>query len=124
MVENLNKVLSDILRGFKTSTPGIVGAAIISTDGFTIATELPTSVDERRVAAMAAAILGLGEQTTHEFDHGHFERVFVEGADGYTIIMSAGKEAVLSTIANKDAKMGLIFLQMGRTAEAIGKAIT
>ena len=120
---NLNDVLTGILRGFKTSTTGILGAAVISTDGFTIASELPSSVDERRVAAMAAAMLGLGEQTTSEFEQGHFERVFVEGAGGYTIIMSAGHEAVLSTIASKDAKMGLIFLQMGRTAEAIGKAL-
>ena len=120
---NLNKVLTEILRSFQTSNPGILGAAVISTDGFTIASELPGSVDERRVAAMAAAMLGLGEQTTSEFEHGRFERVFVQGSDGYTVIMAAGHEAVLSTIASKDAKMGLIFLQMGRTAEAISKAL-
>ena len=123
MEMNLNMVLTDILRKFKSSTPSILGAAVISTDGFTIASELPTSVEERRVAAMAAAMLGLGEQTTDEFEHGYFKRVFVEGSEGYTVIMSAGNEAVLSAIVSRDAKMGLVFLQMGRTAEAIGKAI-
>jgi predicted regulator of Ras-like GTPase activity (Roadblock/LC7/MglB family) len=46
-------------------------------------------------------------------------RVFVEGDDGYTIVTSAGPEAVMAAIANKDAKLGLIFLQMGRTAELV-----
>jgi predicted regulator of Ras-like GTPase activity (Roadblock/LC7/MglB family) len=34
--------------------------------------------------------------------------------------MSAGEEAVLSVMARKDAKLGLLFLDMGRTAETIG----
>lgn len=121
--KDLTNRLTETLRSFQTSTPGVLGAAVISSDGFAIASELPQSVEERRVAAMAAAMLALGEQTTSEFEHGRLERVFVEGADGYTIIMSAGPEAVLSTVARKDAKMGLVFLQMERTAEAIRKAM-
>jgi len=122
--KDLNKRLTEVLRGFQTSTPGVLGAAVISVDGFAIASELPASVEERRVAAMAAAMLALGEQTTSEFEHGRLERVFVEGTDGYTIIMSASPEAVLSAVARKDAKMGLVFLQMERTAEAIRKAMS
>ena len=122
--KDINKQLSEVLRGFQTSSPGVIGAAVISADGFAIASELPQSVEERRVAAMAAAMLALGQQTTGEFDHGRLERVFVEGTDGYTIIISAGPEAVLSTVARKDAKMGLVFLQMERTAEMIRKAMS
>ncbi|HUV74133.1 MAG TPA: roadblock/LC7 domain-containing protein, partial [Anaerolineae bacterium] len=80
--------------------------------------------EERRVSAMSAAMLALGEQTAREFEHGGLERVFVEGNDGYTIVTSAGPEAVLAAIASRDAKLGLIFLQMGRTAEAVKAAMT
>lgn len=121
--KDMTSKLTELLRGFQASTPGVLGAAVISSDGFAIASELPQSVEERRVAAMAAAMLALGEQTTNEFEHGRLERVFVEGADGYTIVMSAGPEAVLSVVARKDAKMGLVFLQMERTAEATRKAM-
>jgi predicted regulator of Ras-like GTPase activity (Roadblock/LC7/MglB family) len=121
--KDLTSRLTELLRSFQASTPGVLGAGVISADGFAIASELPQSVEERRVAAMAAAMLALGEQTTSEFEQGRLERVFVEGQDGYTIIMSAGPEAVLSVVARKDAKLGLVFLQMERTADAVRKAM-
>ncbi len=121
--KDLTSTLQDLLRTLQASTPGVVGAGVISADGFAIASELPQSVEERRVAAMAAAMLALGEQTTVEFEHGKLNRVFVEGANGTTIIMSAGPEAVLSVVARKDAKLGLVFLQMERAAEAVRKAM-
>ena len=115
--------LTDLLHALQASTPGVLGAGIISNDGFAIATALPQNVEERRVAAMAAAMLMLGEQTTSEFEQGQLERVFVEGACGYTIIMRAGPEVVLSTVARKDTKLGLVFLQMERVAVAVRKAM-
>ena len=121
--KDMNNKLTDLLRSFQASTPGVLGAGVISVDGFAIASELPQSVEERRVAAMAAAMLALGEQTTSEFEQGRLTRVFIEGDDGYTIIMSAGPEAVLSAVAGKNAKLGLIFLQMERTAEGVRKAM-
>lgn len=121
--KDLTSTLQDLLRTLQASTPGVVGAGVISADGFAIASELPQSVEERRVAAMAAAMLALGEQTTIEFEHGKLNRVFVEGANGTTIIMSAGPEAVLSVVARKDAKLGLVFLQMERAADAVRKAM-
>ena len=57
--QDLQKKLTDLLRALHTSTPGVFGASVISTDGFAIATELPQSVEERCVAAMAAAMLAL-----------------------------------------------------------------
>ncbi len=121
--KDMTAKLTELLRAFQASTPGVVGAGIISMDGFAIASELPQSVEERRVAGMAAAMLALGEQTTSEFEHGLLERVFVEGEEGYTIIMSAGPDAVLSVVARKDAKLGLVFLQMERAAERVRQAM-
>jgi predicted regulator of Ras-like GTPase activity (Roadblock/LC7/MglB family) len=121
--DNIGKALTGVLREFQGAAPGVMGSAVVSADGFAIASELPGSVEERRVSAMAAAMLALGEQTAREFEHGGLERVFVEGNDGYTIVTSAGPDAVLAAIASKDAKLGLIFLQMARTAEAVKEAM-
>jgi predicted regulator of Ras-like GTPase activity (Roadblock/LC7/MglB family) len=122
--KDLSKELAGVLRSFQGAAPGVMGSAVVSADGFAIASELPGSVEERRVSAMSAAMLALGEQTANEFEHGGLDRVFVEGNDGYTIITSAGPDAVLAAIASKDAKLGLIFLQMARTAEAVKEAMT
>jgi predicted regulator of Ras-like GTPase activity (Roadblock/LC7/MglB family) len=121
--DDIGKVLTGVLREFQGAAPGVMGSAVVSADGFAIASELPGSVEERRVSAMAAAMLALGEQTASEFEQGGLERVFVEGNGGYTIITSAGPDAVLAAIASKDAKLGLIFLQMGRTAQAVTDAM-
>jgi predicted regulator of Ras-like GTPase activity (Roadblock/LC7/MglB family) len=121
--KDMSITLTEALRAFQASSPGVMGSAVVSVDGFIIASELPGSVEERRVAAMAAAMLALGEQTSREFDHGGLERVFVEGTGGYTIIRRAGGQAVLAAIAQKDAKLGLIFLQMGRTAEDVKNTV-
>jgi predicted regulator of Ras-like GTPase activity (Roadblock/LC7/MglB family) len=120
---DLTTSLTQLLHTLQATTPGILGASIISNDGFAIVSELPDEIEERRVAAMSAAMLALGEQTTHEFEQGQLERVFIEGTHGYTIIVSAGPEAVLSVVARKDAKLGLVFLQMERAAENIRQAI-
>ena len=121
--KDIGKALTDVLRDFQAAAPGVMGSAVVSADGFAVASELPGSVEERRVSAMAAAMLALGEQTASEFEQGGLERVFVEGADGYTIVTSAGSDAVLAAIASKDAKLGLIFLQMGRTADSVKGAM-
>ena len=117
-------LLNDSLQKLARGAPGILGSAIVSIDGFTIASQLPSGVEERKLGAMAAAMLGLGEQTVQEFDHNNLERVFVEGEEGYTIITATGNDAMLAVIALKNAKLGLIFLQIGRVAEEVKRILT
>lgn len=117
--EDFTTCLTRILNHFQSVTPGVLGCAVISAEGFTIASELPMGIEEQRVAGMAAAMLALGEQTTKEFAQGSLRRVFVEGERGHLVVMSAGPDALLSTLTQKDAKLGLVFLQMQRAAEDI-----
>ena len=121
--QDLTAQLTNLLARFQSTTPGMIGSGIISVDGFAIASELPENVEDRRVAAMAAAMLALGEHTTEEFEHGRLTRVFFEGENGHTIIASAGPDAVLCAVARKDAKLGLIFLQMERAAKGVREAM-
>jgi predicted regulator of Ras-like GTPase activity (Roadblock/LC7/MglB family) len=44
-----------------------MGSAVVSVDGFAIGSELPGSLEERRVSGVAAAMLALGEQTADEW---------------------------------------------------------
>ena len=54
-----------------------------------------------------------------EMRKGQIERVFVEGSEGTIISMNAGPNAVLTVSSSKNAKIGLIFLEMGRAARKI-----
>jgi uncharacterized protein len=98
----------------------IQAAALVSLDGFTMASALPEGMHEDRVGAMSAAILGLGERAAAELGKGRLSQVFIEGADGYVVLIAAGSRAVLTCLAGMDAKLGLVLYDMRAAADAIG----
>ncbi|MBU7014766.1 MAG: roadblock/LC7 domain-containing protein [Theionarchaea archaeon] len=114
-VEELTTVLKDL----ESTTPDIEAFAVVSVDGLMIASALPRDVEEDRVAAMSAAMLSLGERTAKELARGDLSEVYVKGETGYIVLIAAGENAVLTALARKDAKLGLVFLDMKRAAEAV-----
>ncbi|NMC59204.1 MAG: hypothetical protein GYA51_07465 [Candidatus Methanofastidiosa archaeon] len=115
--------LTELLKNLGGTSPDIEASAVVSVDGLVIASALPKDVEEDRVAAMSAAMLSLGERTSKELMKGSLEEVFVKGENGYILLIGAGEDAVLTTLARKDAKLGLVFLDMKRAAEEITKVI-
>jgi hypothetical protein len=99
------------------STPDVEASALVSVDGLIIASALPAGVEEDRVSAMSAAMLSLGDRIASELGRGILSQVYVKGDQGYVILMSVGEEAVLTVLAHQEAKLGLVFLDMRRTAE-------
>lgn len=97
----------------------ILAAALVSFDGFTMASALPDSMEDDRVGAMSAAILGLGERAAAELGRGALTQVFIEGENGYVLLIAAGDRAVLTCIADKEAKLGLVLYDMRDAAETI-----
>jgi len=97
----------------------IQAAALVSLDGFTMASALPDNMQEDRVGAMSAAILGLGERAAAELGKGALSQVFIEGDDGYVMLIAAGNRAVLTCLADSDAKLGLVLYDMRQAAGAI-----
>ncbi len=123
MTNSRPQLFVERLRDMQASSPSIEASAVISTDGLTIASALPISVEEDRVAAMSAAMLSLGERIASELGRGSLDQVYIKGSNGYVILMSIGTEAVLTALAGEDAKLGLLLLEMHRTVEAMGKLI-
>ncbi|MBO0612424.1 MAG: hypothetical protein RL122_832 [Pseudomonadota bacterium] len=117
--EMLNSILSD-LNG---SSADIEASAVLSTDGLMMASMLPSGMDEDRVGAMSAAMLSLGDRTAEELARGALEQVLIKGARGYILMTHAGNEAVVTVLAKPNARLGLIFLDVKRAAENIGKII-
>lgn len=116
-------MLKSVLNELNGSTADIEASAVISTDGLTIAAALPQDMDEDRVGAMSAAMLSLGDRTAAELARGTLEQVLIKGDDGYVLMTYAGKEAVITVLTAPKAKLGLVFLDVKRAAEAIRKII-
>lgn len=105
------------LRDLQASSGDVEAAAIVSVDGLSIASSLPVGTEEDRVSAMSAAMLSLGERISSELGRGLLQQVFVKGENGYVILTAVGEEAVLTVLARKEAKLGLIFLDVARTVQ-------
>jgi len=111
------------LRDFRGSIPDVEASAVVSADGLIIASDLPQGVEEDRVSAMSAAMLSLGDRISTELRRGVLDQVYIHGENGYVVLMSAGEEAVLTVLARKEAKLGLILYDMRRAASDISGMI-
>ena len=109
--------LQQLLSSFVASTAEVQGATLVSLDGLPLYSALPAGSDENRVAAMAAALLALGERTLKELARGTLEEVLVKGTGGYILVIRAGADAVLEVITSQEAKLGLVLLEAGRCAK-------
>lgn len=112
-------MLTEMLQKFTSATPEIQGAALVTPDGLSLTSALPTNMDEERTAAMSAAMLSLGERIGQELSRGVIDRIVVEGEKGYSVMVSCGEEAVLLVLAAKEAKQGLLFLEVKRVVKDI-----
>jgi predicted regulator of Ras-like GTPase activity (Roadblock/LC7/MglB family) len=118
--EMINSILSD-LNG---SSADIEASAVLSTDGLMMDSLLPAGMDEDRVGAMSAAMLSLGDRTAEELARGTLEQVLIKGDHGYILMTYAGSEAVVTVLTKPNARLGLIFLDVKRAADAIQKIVT
>ncbi|MDX2076846.1 MAG: roadblock/LC7 domain-containing protein [bacterium] len=123
MSKSRTEQLVERLRDLQASSGDVEAAAIVSVDGLSMASSLPADIEEDRVSAMSAAMLSLGERISSELGRGELEQVMVKGENGYVILTAVGEEAVLTVLARKDAKLGLIFLDINRSVEALSKLV-
>lgn len=123
MSKSRSEEMVETLRTMQVAAPGIEASAVVSVDGLIMASALPVEVEEDRVSAMSAAMLSLGERIAGELGRGGLDQVYIRGDDGFTILTAVGDEAVLTALAGKKAKLGLIFLEMRRAAEVLIKLV-
>lgn len=115
--------LVERLRELQRSSPDIEGSAIVSVDGLSIASLLHPEIEEDRISAMSAAMLSLGERIANELGRGALDQVYIKGESGYIILMNAGEDAVLTVMAHKEAKLGLVLLDMRRAVADLSRLI-
>lgn len=115
--------MQDVLRGLRAASPEIVGAALVSIDGFVIASVLPNEIEEELVSGMAAAMLGVGERISSELMASRLEQTYVRSEKGYVILNAVGEEAVLVVLTTRQAKLGLVFIDVRRGSGELEKLI-
>lgn len=115
--------MQDVLRGLRAASPEIVGAALVSIDGFVIASVLPQEIEEELVSGMAAAMLGVGERISSELMASRLEQTYVRSEKGYVILNAVGEEAVMVVLTTRQAKLGLVFIDVRRGSSELEKLV-
>ena len=115
-IESITKVLEES----KTRIKEIEGMLLVTREGLPISsTTLPNTTDEDRMAAMSAAALNLAERVVEELEKGMLKEMVIKGDSGLILVVQVGEEAVLTATTSSDAKLGLILLELKRTAKSV-----
>jgi predicted regulator of Ras-like GTPase activity (Roadblock/LC7/MglB family) len=114
----LQSVLAELRR-----LPGVVGATVARRDGILIAHSLPKTMDPKKIAAMAAAIVGTSEMAAVEMGLGSFNQSIVDTHVGMLMATGAGEEAILVTMLRNEANMGLIHISVDRAVQSIASIL-
>ena len=115
--------LTEIVQTFVTGTSHVQGAAVVTPEGLPLAGSLPAGLEESRAAAMAAAVITIGDRIGDELQRGPVQHILLEGTKGYSILTLCGKEALFLVLASADVKQGILMMEIRRAVEEIAQLI-
>jgi uncharacterized protein len=111
--------LNEIVSYFVSDTPHVQGAVLVTHDGLPLASTLPAGLEESRAAAMAAAVMTIGDRIGDELQRGTMEHIMFSGTQGYSILTLCGSEALFLVLASPDVKQGILLLEIRRMVAAM-----
>ena len=113
-IELVDKLISELKKA-----GGVEACAAVSRDGLLIRSSMQKEQFAESFAAMSATMLGAAETASTELGKGVPNRVIVESTQGRLIAVGAGPKALLVVIVNPDAGLGLILLDLDKTAKKL-----
>ena len=116
--------LEDLLKDIMDNVEGVKAAQLTADTGQPLASILPSSADDMRLAAMTAALCSLSERAIGEMGLGEFEQSYIKGSKGYLLILHAGEDRVLSVSTTKDIKLAPILYKHYKKLEEGDKIVS
>lgn len=115
----VDKLLADL-----KNVGGVMACAAASRDGLLIRSLMQNEKYVESLVAMSATMLGAAETATTHVEMGIPTRVIVESDNGRLIVVGAGPKALLILLANKNSGLGLILLELDRSAQKLKEILT
>ncbi|OGS60051.1 MAG: hypothetical protein A3K59_08960 [Euryarchaeota archaeon RBG_19FT_COMBO_69_17] len=122
MPEDVRAALQGVIADLKR-IPDVLAVSIVRRDGLPIVHSLPKAMNPKKIAAMAAAIVGTSEMAAVEMGQGDFIQSIVDSHGGKLLATGAGEEALLVTMVKEDANMGLVLLSVDRAVQTIAQLL-
>jgi predicted regulator of Ras-like GTPase activity (Roadblock/LC7/MglB family) len=118
-LDMIDKLLADL-----KNVGGVMACAAASRDGLLIRSLMQNEQYVESLAAMSATMLGAAETATTHVEMGIPSRVIVESDNGKLIVTGAGPKALLILLANKNSGLGLILLELDKSAHKLKEILT
>lgn len=113
-IELIEKVLADMKK-----VRGVEACAAVSRDGLLISAIMQNKKFAESFAAMSATMLGAAETATTELNKGVPDRVIVESKHGRLITAGAGPKALIVVLVDSNTGLGLVLLELEKSAEKL-----
>ncbi|MFW9822823.1 MAG: roadblock/LC7 domain-containing protein [Candidatus Thorarchaeota archaeon] len=115
--------LDNTLINLVDTIPEVRASTIVTNEGEILASALPNDVDEINIAIMTAVLLSLAESAITLVKSGDFEQLYIQGKDGYLLVLPTSPNAILAVSTSRDVKLSLIFNDCKKFSEQIARLI-
>lgn len=105
------------------SIGNVEGAAVVSRDGLLIADALPKDIDAEIFSSMSATMHGAGETAISELKKGSCKLTMAESGESIVVSMGINPVFLVVALASKGVNLGLLRIEMKKTAETIAKML-
>jgi len=113
-LDMVDKLLTDL-----KNIGGVIACAAASRDGLLIRAVMQKEQFVESLVAMSATMLGAAETATTHVEMGIPSRIIVESDYGKLVIVGAGPKALLILLANQNSGLGLILLELDKSAKKL-----
>lgn len=118
-MENIDR----ILKALQTANPDVDGSALIDTDGSILSYFLPESLEQSKIKEMTEALFSLGEDIAQPLKRGTVDKIFLKGEEGYIVFTGIRRKGVLTVLASKNARLGLLFSDIEETSKQLERIL-
>ncbi len=105
-------LMDNLLQEFVHNTHGVQSAAIVSREGFVIASNPEVDRESCRLGALSAIITTTCEDILNQLQKGSLDACLIQGSAGKFVLMGAGKEGMMVTVLQDDSHLEAIYTEM------------
>ena len=114
-----------LISNFCQSTPGVVEAIVVSSDGLLMA--MSDGLDRAggdRFAAVASGLIGLAYGAAGRFGGGRVNEVIIEMDHAFLLVTGISDGSSLGVVAEASCDIGLVGYEMAVLVEKAGRVLT
>lgn len=111
--------LQSLLSEFIQKNSQLFGVMLISFEGLPLIVALDSNLDEEQTAAISSQMLLWAEKLVKEVNQGEINRIILEGAEGYCILVNCQNEILLLVLANKKIVKRSLVVSINRLVKEV-----